>query len=230
MTDDGPLFTDEGVRSRLSRRTCIVTRKEADPDTLVRFVLDPAGQLVPDLDRHLPGRGVWVGLSRSLIEEAVRKDSFSKAFRRKVAVPADLAPHVEAGLVRRLLDRLSLAKKAGVLVAGFAKVEAAIEKGEARLLIHAGDAAQDGVHKLDRKFKAVTGDASGSHIISADITAEQIGLALGRQSVVHILLKGGGASDNVRLAAQRLYVFRSGTILARDQRASGLGGCGSADC
>ncbi len=136
-------------------RTCAVTRAELCPSELIRFVRAPDGTITPDLGCRLPGRGVWVQLDRSVVETAARQNAFSRSLKRQVTVPDGLADLVEHLLRRRCQEALAIANKAGVVVAGFAKVDAALDKGTVVALIHAADAAEDGRGKLDRKLMAI---------------------------------------------------------------------------
>src|SRR5262245_61484949 len=138
-----------------SLRQCAVTRAELPPDDLIRFVLGPDGSIVPDLARRLPGRGVWVTATRAMVDAAVRRKVFARSLKQPVATPGDLPDLVERLLLKRVAEALSLANKAGLLVAGFAKVEALLDQGQAMVLLHASDGAADGVEKLNRKFKAL---------------------------------------------------------------------------
>ena len=126
-------------------RQCAVSRSRRPPDELIRFVLAPDGTIVPDLARRLPGRGVWISANRRSLAAAVRQKAFARSLRQSVLVPDDLVDRVESLLRRRLAEAVSMARKAGLLLAGFAKVEALIDQGEADLLLHAAEAADDGV-------------------------------------------------------------------------------------
>src|SRR5262249_11178933 len=129
-------------------RQCARSRRRKSPDELIRFVAAPDGTIVPDLARRLPGRGVWITATRADLAAAVRDKAFHKSLRAAVVVPDDLLARVETLLQRRLAEAISLARKAGLLIAGFAKVEELIDRGQADLLVHAADAAGDGVAKL----------------------------------------------------------------------------------
>jgi len=131
-----------------SVRTCIVTGEEATPERMIRFVVGPEGEVVPDLARKLPGRGLWVRAEQAVVAEAVTRKLFAKAARAAVSAPADLAERVERLLLGRVLEDLSRARRAGRAVAGFVKVEQMIGRGQAGLLIVAAEAAGDGLAKL----------------------------------------------------------------------------------
>lgn len=130
------------------RRTCIVTGTEEMPERMIRFVVGPDGEVVPDLARRLPGRGMWVRAERQLVERAVDKNLFAKAARASVKVPADLADRIERLLLEQALADLGRARRAGRAVAGFVKVEQMIGQRRAGLLIVAEEAQGDGLAKL----------------------------------------------------------------------------------
>jgi hypothetical protein len=192
------------------RRLCAVTRRHKDPDDLIRFVLAPDDSIVPDLARRLPGRGVWVGATRRDVAAAIRQQAFARSLKRSVLVPDDLAHRVESLLGRRLADAISLARKAGLLVAGFAKVEEMIDLGRAVVLVHAADAAGDGVAKLDRKFRALRGPDGEAEAIVRELTSAELSLAIGRSNVVHAAASGGGACRRIAYEARRLRHYREG--------------------
>src|ERR1700745_2110249 len=130
--DTGPR-TDRSATMRM----CAVTREGRGIDELIRFVVAPTGEVVPDLKRKLPGRGLWISASRRTAAEAVRRHQFSKGFKRDVRVAPTLPTDTETLLVRSLIDALAMAAKAGQVDAGFGKVEDALNRGETAGLIHA---------------------------------------------------------------------------------------------
>src|SRR5258708_15145002 len=129
-------------------RTCIVTGEEGAPERMIRFVVGPEGEVVPDLARKLLGRGLWVGAERPAVEQATARKAFAKAARAAVSARADLAERVERLLLGRVLEDLSRARRAGRAVSGFVKVEQMIGRGRAGLLIVASEAHGDGPAKL----------------------------------------------------------------------------------
>lgn len=191
-------------------RLCAVSRVQKSPDDLIRFVEDPDGAIVPDLARRLPGRGIWVDATLVALQEAVRRGVFAKSLKHKVVVAEDLPLVVERLLRRRVADALSLANKAGLVVAGFAKVEAAIGAGRVAVLLHASDAAQDGMAKLDGRFRAASGARFESAQVCKELTSAEMSLALGRLNVVHAAASEGGASRRMMQEAGRLRRFRTG--------------------
>ena len=188
--DNGPR-TDRSATVRM----CAVTRQVRPIDELIRFVLSPQGDVVADLKRKLPGRGLWVSASRQTVAEAARRNQFSKGFKRDVRVTATLAADTEALLVRGVVEALAMAAKAGQVVSGFSKVEGALQQGEVRALIHASDGAADGIRKLDAvaRQNAGTGDEFRELPVVTVLTSEQLDLALGRSNVIHAAVLAGPA-------------------------------------
>jgi predicted RNA-binding protein YlxR (DUF448 family) len=191
-------------------RRCAVSRTQKPPEELIRFVAGPDRVVVPDLARRLPGRGVWVDATRVAVSEAVRRKAFARSLQRNVEAPRDLPDVVERLMQRRLADAVSIANKAGLVVAGFAKVEEVIAAGRAVVLIHAADAATDGVEKLDRKFKGLAGLGDGDTEIVRELSGAELSLAMGRPNVVHAAAAEGGASRRLIDEARRLGRYRRG--------------------
>jgi predicted RNA-binding protein YlxR (DUF448 family) len=192
-------------------RLCAVSRVQKPPEELIRFVAGPDRAIVPDLARRLPGRGVWVDATREAVAEAVRRKVFAKSLKQNVSVPSNLPDLVERLLQKRLAEAVSIANKAGLLVAGFAKVGELIEGGRAVALIHAADAAADGASKLDRKFKALGGLEGALATIILELTGAELSLALGRPNVIHAAAAEGGASRRLIEEARRLGRYRLGS-------------------
>ena len=191
-------------------RMCAVSREVRPIDELIRFVVSPQGEVIPDLKRKLPGRGLWVAASRRTVAEAVRRHQFSKGFKRDVRVAATLPADTEALLVRSATEALAMAAKAGQVVSGFAKVEGLLEQGKAEALIHASDGAADGIRKLD----AIAGQR-GRNIgespvlaIVTVLTSAELDLALGRSNVIHAALLAGPASKTFLSRCQTLVRYR----------------------
>lgn len=189
-------------------RSCVVTRQAKHPDALLRFVLGPEGAIVPDIKRKLPGRGVWVGLSRDLVAQAVKKQAFSRALKEKAPAAADLPDLVETLLRRDALQALSIANKAGLVTTGFAKVEAAIGSGAVSALINASDGAADGKRKLGQALRRQFGPDARPEI--GIFTVDELDAALGRGNVVHAALGLGPAAKVFLASSHRFAVYRGG--------------------
>lgn len=196
-------------RNESVERQCLVSRAVMPVDRLIRFVRDPESRVVPDLKGDLPGRGVWVKATRAAVEEAERKRLFSRGFKAQVTVEPGLADRVEGLLRERALSALSLARKAGMVIDGFASVEAAIAGDTLACLVEASDGAADGRRKLLQAVKRRFGDSEALPLV-ASFDASQLSLALGRGHVIHACLKSGRASTGFLERADRLERFRTG--------------------
>ena len=184
-------------------RRDIVSGAVMDEARLIRFVAGPDGVVVPDLARKLPGRGLWVAADRASVDAAAKKGLFSRAAKAKLSAPAELTNQVESLLLKRLLNGLGLARRAGDLTSGFEKVAAAIEGGRAAWLIEASDGAADGRRKLWAKTRKLSPPTPVFGVFSA----EELGLALGAENVIHTAFLAGRAADRWAQDAHRLAGF-----------------------
>jgi predicted RNA-binding protein YlxR (DUF448 family) len=191
-------------------RRCALTRERLPKQDLIRFVLSPNGEIVPDLKERLPGRGVWVTAAHDKVAEAAKRNVFARALKTKVTVPADLPERVERLIVEAALGALALANKAGSVVFGTAKVEEAIAKGRTAALIHASDAAEDGCRKLDGRFRASAKPEAPPPPVRI-FTADELGLASGRTNVIHAAVIQGGAAAKFLAGASRVERYRKGS-------------------
>ena len=218
---------DNGPRTNRSAtvRMCAVTRQVRPIDELIRFVVSPSGQVIPDLKRKLPGRGLWVSASHQALAEAVRRHQFGKGFKRDVHVAPTLASDTEALLVRSATEALAMAAKAGQVISGFSKVEGVLGQRQAKAsiaaLIHASDGAADGIRKLDaivRQNAGINDDSREIPVVTA-LTSEQLDLALGRSNVIHAALLAGPASKTFLSRCHILVRYR----MADDDKTEGSG-------
>jgi len=185
-------------------RRDIVTGTVMEEARLIRFVEGPGGVVVPDLGRKLPGRGIWVAADRVSVETATRKGLFSKAARKRLAAPADLASSVEALLAARVLGSLGLARKAGLLVMGFEKVREALAGGRVVCLVEARDGSEDGRRKLLALMRAVPRPPR----LLGLFDGLELSLALGAENVIHSALLAGRGADGWTRDVERLAGFR----------------------
>ncbi len=180
-------------------RKCIATGEVQPKQGLIRFVVGPETRIVPDVQGKLPGRGIYVTASRAALEKAVAKKLFSRGAKMPVQVPDDLVQEVERLLLRRVIELISLQRKAGKAVAGYEKVKSWLQLEEAEVLIQALDGSGRGKSKLSTPH-------FGSYI--GCLTANELGLAFGRQTVIHGALASGGLTQRVVEEAKRLQGVR----------------------
>jgi predicted RNA-binding protein YlxR (DUF448 family) len=172
---------------------------------MIRFVAGPNGEVVPDLAGKLPGRGFWLSAQRDMVNTAAAKSLFSKAARRKLAAPPDLADRIEHLLARRCTELLGLARRAGQAIVGFEKVKAELKSRRGAVLLAAADGAADGRDKIRALAPALP--------LIALLRSDELGAAFGRSQAVHVLLQPGRLAEGLRIEAARLSGFRpnSGT-------------------
>jgi len=182
-----------------AERRCIATGESQPKSGLIRFVVGPDNMIVPDLLEKLPGRGIWVSADPAALEKAVEKNLFSRGAKQKVTLPDDLIAQVEAGLARRVVDLVSLARKSGRAVAGYEKVKSWLAEGRAKVLLQAADGSERGKTKL--------WTPEGGRYFGC-LTAQELGLAFGRQSVIHGALAAGGLERRVVEEASKLRGLR----------------------
>lgn len=187
-------------------RRCIATGQVRPKVEMLRFVVSPSGEVVPDLERRLPGRGIWLSPRRDVVNTAVAKRLFAKAARRQVATPDDLADRLEGLLCRRCLDAISLARRAGQAMCGFEKVKAELKAGRAAVLVEARDAAEDGKGKMRALAQAIP--------VVELFDAVELGAPFGRDQSVHVALAPGGLARRLVEEAAMLAGFRQGLVSA----------------
>ncbi len=225
-------MTRGGRRSERAgpERRCIATGESGPTDRLIRFVLSPDGEVVPDLSARLPGRGVWLTADRGLAERAVNKRLFARAFRAPVRVADDLPARLEALLAERIVALIGLARQAGQAVTGAEKVRARILSGQAAVLFQARDGATGGRRKLAALARGV-GDGRIAAVELLD--SAELGLAFGREFAIHAALDTGGFATRLVAEARRLSGFRDvppGDATAEAAAGRGTAGrCGEPD-
>ena len=209
--DDSPL--DGGPnKGAATERMCVVTRDVRPIGDLIRFVVGPDGDAVPDVKRNLPGRGLWVTATREAVDQAIRRKLFAKGFKRDVRSGPELADLTDRLLERAALDALAIAGKAGEVVTGFSKVEAAIQRGGLLGLLHASDGSPDGARKAAALLNRNPEDDSPEIPVIRAFSGTQLDLALGRSNVIHAALLAGPASQGFLTRCLRMMRFRTGEM------------------
>jgi uncharacterized protein len=183
---------------------------------MLRFVIGPGNEIVPDIAARLPGRGWWLSPRRDIVDRAVAKRVFARAARRPLAVPAALSDQIEALLVQRCIDTVGLARRAGLAVAGHERVKGAIREGTSAVLLAALDGAEGGRRKL-------AGLGRGLLLVCV-LRADEIGAAFDREHVVNASLGTGPLGRRLVIDAHKLAGFRAGARVERAQPRSGRSG------
>jgi predicted RNA-binding protein YlxR (DUF448 family) len=217
-TDGGPPRGGKAA-AREPQRRCIATQESRPQREMIRFVLSPDGEVTPDLAARLPGRGAWVSATRDAVELAVKKGAFARAFKSQVKTAADLPAQVEQLQAKRVLDQLGLVKRAGDLILGFEKVREAIREAAPACLIEASDGAEDGRDKIIALMRGAHGPernpSEGERPVNRRLppvigcfSADELGMALGRERVIHACLKQGRFATSWMVELARLAGFR----------------------
>jgi hypothetical protein len=201
---DQRLEARQDKRAGGSVRQCAFTRERLAPDALIRFVRGPDGTVVPDVFGKLPGRGAWVTADRAVIADGLETGVFSRAFKAQSQPMDGLVQEIERQLLQRCIGLLGMAKKSGVAVLGFDQVRAYIRQQEPGWLIEASDGAEDGRNKVHFLAKAIYEDVK----VAGAMSSAELGIAFGREHVIHALLEQGSLSDAFSIAYQRLIGFR----------------------
>lgn len=202
-------------------RTCILAREESPRDGLIRLVLSPDGEVLPDIRAKAPGRGAWIGVDRAELEAAQAKGklrgALARAFRTQdIRVPDDLAARIETQLQRGALDRLGLEAKAGHVTTGGEKLDKAARAGRLHLLLHASDAGEDGAGKLAQAWRVGSDmEGSGRKGLTLPVPRTILSLALGRENVVHAGLTDAKAAKRVSDALDRWLHFIGPDLVPR---------------
>jgi len=205
--------TGEGLtldkEAHVPERTCVLTRRKAAKGELIRLALSPEGEVAPDVRARAPGRGAWIGVTRSELDVANAKGKLTAALQRAfksnaVRVPSNLGERTEHALRQTALDRLGMEARSGKLINGADKVEAAARGGKVHLLVHALDASDDGRRRMDQAWRVGGGGPKGV-IFPEGRTI--LSMALGRENVVHVALTDPAAASRVQHALARWRAF-----------------------
>ena len=201
--------SNDPLDAHVPERTCILSRRTAPREELVRLALGPDGEVAPDVRARAPGRGAWIGVGRAELDEANAKGKLKGALARAfktgdLKIPADLGERIEVALRQATLDRLGMEARSGNLINGSDKVEIAARQGKVHLLIHAADAGEDGNRRLDQAWRVGGGGPQGL-VFPEGRTI--LSMALGRENVVHIAIIVRAAAARVEHALGRWRAF-----------------------
>src|ERR1700722_15978968 len=178
-------------------RRCVVTRARLPKEQMIRFVVGPDRAVVPDLAERLPGRGIWLSAALDVVQTARLRGAFAKAARGPVTVPPDLPELLQAALARRIGELLGLARRAGQAVAGFEKAREWLRGGRAGLVVQAADGS---VEERARFLSGVRGLVPGY----APLSATTLGVVVGRERAVHVVVAPGVLADRIGIECARL--------------------------
>lgn len=176
-------------------RRCIATRQRQHRNGMLRFVLGPNNEVVPDLEEKLPGRGYWVGADKAALEKAVSSNLFARAAKAPAVVSADLVERVRELLRKRCMRWLGQARGAGRLRLGDFQVKDALANGEAAVLVEATDGMENGRAKVLAR--------AGDLPVILCFSRAELGEAVGRAEAVHLAICTGKLSERFLADARR---------------------------
>ncbi|WP_273790589.1 MULTISPECIES: RNA-binding protein [unclassified Bartonella] len=192
----------------MNERTCIVTRKNASAQTLIRFVIGPNNQIVPDLKANLPGRGVWISAHHAVIEKAIKQKAFHRNFKTDVEVAPNLVHVIDTLLLKAALSSLSMARKAGAIVMGATKVDAAIRSGKVILVLHAKETTEDGKRKIAQAIHSIQQQTNRTIKTISLFTSDEMRVAFGSNPVMHAALLDTKAAEGFLKTTCKLISYR----------------------
>ena len=208
MSSEVDVFEDKRGHKPLERR-CLASGETRNPVDMVRFVLSPDGVVTPDIAGKLSGRGVWVSADRKSLEKTIALKSFGRGFKTKVKIEDDLVALTERLLARRLLGLITMARKAGVIAMGFDQVQSMAREAAIAFRIEASDGSKDGRSKIRTLSKAINREQDlPDPIVIGCFTAEEIGKALARDSIVHAAVKPSKLAKSMAIEVKRLSGFK----------------------
>lgn len=182
------------------QRRCVVTRAVGPRARMLRFVLGPDRRIVPDLAARLPGRGLWLSARADVVEAAQDGRQLVRAFARAakgpVVVPDDLGAMIRAGLERRVMEQLGLARRAGQAVAGFTRVREWLAAGRVGLIVQAADGS------AEERRRVLSG--AGRLAVCWPLTAAALGQVFGRDAAVHAAIAPGRIAEAIMDDVYRL--------------------------
>jgi predicted RNA-binding protein YlxR (DUF448 family) len=172
-------------------RRCLATGEMTPRERMIRFVIGPEDQIVPDLSENLPGHGLWVTATVDAVQTAAKKNLFAKAAKHPAHSSPTLAEDVAKLLRKRCLGYLGLAKGAGIAVLGETQTETALRANKLALYLRSPDASR----ALDNH---------NSIAECALFTREELGSALGYDQIAYAGLAPHGMTKKIMLEIKRL--------------------------
>lgn len=183
-----------------AERRCLATGDRTPKHGLLRFVVGPDSEVVPDFAERLPGRGMWLSADRSALKLAMDKKLFARAAKTEVKVPGDIADRIETMLVKRCQDIVGLARRSDLMIIGFDRVLEVLERRNVGLVVIATDAGGGRRDVLS---------AAGEYPVVSGMTCSEMGEAAGKGVVSFMTILRGGLAKSLHRECERLTGFRS---------------------
>lgn len=188
---------------------CALTGKLLPREKTIRFVIGPDNTVIADLSEELPGEGIRLLGYRGTLEASIRDGSFKELFDKKwldgdPVISASFLDKIESQLMDKVLGLIGLARRAGSVLNGFAKVEGSLKSGKCKLLLTASDGAEDGRMKMTRLAEAV--ECQQVTILPS----ARLSMALGQTNVIHAGIIGSGWAERLNASIDRLSLYVNG--------------------
>jgi ribosomal protein L7Ae-like RNA K-turn-binding protein len=188
---------------------CALTGKLLTREKMIRFVIGPDNTVIADLSEELPGEGIRLLGYRGTLEASIRDGSFKELFDKKwldgdPVISASFLDKIESQLMDKVLGLIGLARRAGSVLNGFAKVEGSLKSGKCKLLLTASDGAEDGRMKMTRLAEAV--ECQQVTILPS----ARLSMALGQTNVIHAGIIGSGWAERLNASIDRLSLYVNG--------------------
>jgi uncharacterized protein len=213
--EDGLVTDIQNIRGKVHvpERKCVLTGAHGAPAAFIRLALSPENTIMPDVRARAPGRGAWIAVGMEELQAAMGKKlrgALLRAFKlSNINIAADLPAQIAQALEQNALQRLGLENRAGHLLFGQEKINAAARAGQVHLLYHAYDSAEDGRGKLDQALRVGARDweleARPTQVVNA--SRDTLSLALGRENVVHIAVTDARAAQRLAQDFTRWHNF-----------------------
>ncbi len=186
------------------QRSCLGCRETRDKSHLIRFVISPQNEVVPDIEAKLPGRGAYTCISSACLTAACRQRQFNRAFKREVAVslPEDMVAMVARLMQERVLGLLGLANRAGKIISGGSLVSDAIRgNNKPGLVLIAGDVSD----AIGERIETLAGV---HRILCVRImTKDDFGGILGKAPRSAVAIRSGGFVTQLASVIERYRNF-----------------------
>lgn len=179
-------------------RKCILDGLVKPINELLRFV-DIDNVLLPDFNKKLPGKGMYITNNRFSLVKAVEKKLFQKVSHHNLKIDADFVEMVEQLLKQKALDSINMARKSGILITGYEKVREAIKKNNIEFLIEATDGAADGKEKMVLLAKTIE--------IFNLFSIDELDKTLNKVNTVHLAILKNKVSESVYLHLKKYQNF-----------------------
>lgn len=190
--------------AEVPQRSCLGCRVSKDQNLLLRFVLSPENEVLPDIDGKLPGRGAYTCINWDCLTKAVTQRQFKRSFKQdvKTHAPEVLVKLTGKLLFDRIIGLIGLANKAGKVIGGGSMVSEALKSHlKPGLVMVATDVSETiggkivflaDVHKVPHR---------------AVVTKDDFGVILGKAPRSALAIKSGGFVAQLLRAIDRYRNF-----------------------